>query len=207
MTRTRLLAAGGVVLLFGVLSTIVAVASPWGGPSEEVDVAPQNARDNRECLTRASTADTSESRTGKDTDADGVEDILERFVCSDASDPNSLPEVAGYENTCTDGRDNDLNGETDGDDAKCSDRDSDEWPDALDNCPEIDNPDQLHNDEDGLGAECDPDDDGDGVPDEGDELCPDTPVNEDVDDAGCADSEVDGDSDGVCDGSAQSTGP
>jgi hypothetical protein len=202
--RLQLLAAGGVLLAFVIVSTVVAVASPWDGSGEEVGVESQDANDDSQCLSASLAAQltdesTDEAALERDSDADGIKDIAERFACSDSSDPDSLPEILGHEDTCTDGRDNDVNGDTDGEDAKCSDRDGDEWPDILDNCPDIENSDQLDNDEDSLGAECDRDDDGDGVPDANDELCPDTPLNEEVDDAGCADSEVDSDGDAVCD--------
>jgi hypothetical protein len=210
--RPQLLAACGALLVFGVVSAVVAVASPWNGSGEEVGVESHDANDESQCLTASLAAQLTDESTDQaalelDSDADGVKDIAERFACSDPSDPDSLPEVLGHEDTCSDGRDNDLNGDTDGEDAKCSDRDGDEWPDRLDNCPETDNSDQLDNDEDGLGAECDTDDDGDSVADDIDEACPDTPRGEEVDESGCADSEVDSDGDGVCDATAESEGP
>lgn len=40
---------------------------------------------------------------------------------------------------------------------------SDGVPDPMDNCPKVANPNQLDNDRDGKGDECDPDLDGDGI--------------------------------------------
>lgn len=48
------------------------------------------------------------------------------------------------------------------------DDDGDGVPDASDNCATVFNPDQVDTDEDGLGDACDPDLDGDGVPNEED---------------------------------------
>ena len=44
-------------------------------------------------------------------------------------------------------------------------------PDQVDNCPGMENADQLDTDNDGLGDDCDDDADGDGVPNN-DDNCP-----------------------------------
>ncbi len=51
------------------------------------------------------------------------------------------------------------------------DSDKDGVPDNVDNCPDVDNAEQLDTDDDGLGDECDDDIDGDGV-DNKDDNCP-----------------------------------
>ena len=46
------------------------------------------------------------------------------------------------------------------------DTDQDGVPDEIDNCPDVANPSQLDNDKDGIGNECDPDSNGDGINDD-----------------------------------------
>ncbi len=68
------------------------------------------------------------------------------------------------------------------------DSDLDSIPDAVDNCPNTYNPDQLDLDEDGIGDVCDIDRDGDGI-DNSIDNCPDyfNPEQEDVDKDGIGD--------------------
>ncbi len=54
-----------------------------------------------------------------DDDGDGYTDFWERFLGSDPRDPNSTPEHKLIRSTCTDGKDNDKDGLTDGADPGC----------------------------------------------------------------------------------------
>ena len=49
---------------------------------------------------------------------------------------------------------------------KPRDTDQDSVPDEIDNCPDVANPSQLDDDMDGIGNECDPDSNGDGIKDD-----------------------------------------
>jgi hypothetical protein len=71
------------------------------------------------------------------------------------------------------------------------DTDGDGWPDPVDNCPSVPNPDRADADRDGLGDVCDDDDDNDTVTD-GNDNCP-FDANPDQ-----ADSDADGSGD-ACD--------
>lgn len=80
------------------------------------------------------------------------------------------------------------------DDGVPVDTDMDGIPDSVDNCPNIANPDQADEDDNGVGDVCEPtegDDDGDGVPNDTDE-CPDTDPGVLVDDKGCESIQVPG---------------
>ena len=81
------------------------------------------------------------------------------------------------------------------------DSDGDGWEDSVDNCPLVENPDQLDGDGDGQGDACDQDDDGDGVLDSNDN-CPQlsNPDQTDSDSDGSGDvCDLDDDDDGVVD--------
>lgn len=81
------------------------------------------------------------------------------------------------------------------------DSDNDGIPDEYDNCPTVQNEDQVDTDGDGKGDACDSDSDGDGVPDESDN-CPKTenPEQADADGDGQGDAcSADSDGDGVAD--------
>jgi hypothetical protein len=67
------------------------------------------------------------------------------------------------------------------------DDDRDGVLDARDNCPGLANPDQLNMDRDQFGDACDPDADGDGVPNEADK-CPTSRRGPDANRDGCADT-------------------
>ncbi len=80
------------------------------------------------------------------------------------------------------------------------DRDGDGVGDGCDNCPDLANVNQADADGDGVGNACapPPDSDDDGITDDSDD-CPETAAGADVDEFGCADSQLDSDADGVTD--------
>ena len=59
-----------------------------------------------------------------DSDGDGVVDAVERFLFSDSADASSTPEARLFSDSCSDGVDNDGDGDVDGDDAGCRNSDS-----------------------------------------------------------------------------------
>jgi PKD repeat protein len=84
--------------------------------------------------------------------------------------------------------------------ATLTDTDSDGVADMADNCPLVDNADQLDTDGDGAGDACDTDDDDDGLTDDEEALYGSDPLNPDTDGDGFTDyEEVAGGSNPVCD--------
>lgn len=102
-----------------------------------------------------------------DTDDDGVSDGADTFPSDPAETQDSDSDGIGDNAD----NDDDNDGLTDdeesviGSDAKSEDTDGDTIRDSLDNCPIHSNVAQQDNDEDGLGDECDLDDDNDGLVD------------------------------------------
>ena len=85
------------------------------------------------------------------------------FGSVDAGATPISPATKGVGTVCTDGIDNDGDGNTDGADAGCVPSGSDTDSDGLnpDNCPSKWNPDQVNTDADSTGDACDTDIDGD----------------------------------------------
>jgi len=136
---------------------------------------------------------------GEDDDCNGVaDDDLIQEECLVENDWGACPGkvlCVGGDPICQgkepsaeicDGLDNDCDGDVDEAFSDCdldgiadcieADDDADGWPDELDNCPCVQNPNQLDSDNDTMGDGCDTDDDNDGVADNQD--C--QPLNTDV---------------------------
>ena len=115
-----------------------------------------------------------------DSDGDGVADSCD--VCPSVSDSTQADDDSdGVGDACDNCPDtsNVTQADTDSDGigdacdicpgyADSVDTDEDGLPDGCDNCDSISNLDQADNDSDGIGDVCDPDDDNDGVLDDGD---------------------------------------
>ncbi|MBU0507107.1 MAG: thrombospondin type 3 repeat-containing protein [bacterium] len=122
-----------------------------------------------------------------DDDGDGTDDSLEADCDADGipddydtDNASCLPVVEEDPDSDSDGIDDDddncpdeanadqADSDADGIGDACDDSDSDGIMDDTDNCIGIANADQTDTDSDGAGNACDTDDDGDGVPDDGD---------------------------------------
>ncbi|MFH1770007.1 MAG: thrombospondin type 3 repeat-containing protein [archaeon] len=130
--------------------------------------------------------------------------------CSGTCQATQPDERAEWNNACTSG--SNSCGETADGVTSCDgvclattpanpDADADGIFDCNDNCVNTANPDQADSDSDGTGDACDTDDDDDGT-DDFDDLCPDTPAGEAVNEDGCSCSQLDGypefDDENVC---------
>jgi hypothetical protein len=139
-----------------------------------------------------------------DNDNDGFSDFTERELGSDPLNPASTPEHATFPQSCSNGIDDDLDGQTDSADEGCQrDLDNDGIADLEDNCPFDFNHDQADTDNDGQGDVCDFDDDNDGYDDFSELRFGSDPLNPastpEVPFSGtCADS-IDNDLDGLVD--------
>jgi len=90
-----------------------------------------------------------------DGDGDGLPNLLEETVGSDPLAGASTPEFLGFGDSCSNGSDDDGDGDADGADSGCKDGDGDTAPDLLDNCPALQTINLLDSDGDGIGDLCD----------------------------------------------------
>lgn len=145
------------------------------------------------------------AETTSDLDDDGVADGVDN--CPSIANPEQADfDEDGLGNFCDSDDDND--GVEDSQDAfpfdatEDTDSDQDGIGDNGDNCPVVANPDQVDQDQDGLGNACDGDDDNDGVDDELDAFPLDSTETIDTDNDGIGNNaDLDDDGDGVNDNS------
>ena len=91
-----------------------------------------------------------------DDDNDSFNDLIEEATGSSDIRADRVPEYIGRDASCTDGLDNDGDGQIDGSDIGCMDADHDGLSDNDDNCPNIANSGWSDRDKDGIGDACDP---------------------------------------------------
>jgi len=156
------------------------------GVVDELDNCPANANPNQldtDSDTQGDVCDTDDDNDGlsdteetsngtnpllADSDGDGVDDANDAF-------PNDATET-----TDTDGDGTGDNADTDGD--------NDGVDDTADNCPAVENEDQLNTDGDAQGNVCDADDDNDGVNDDFDDFPTNAEESKDLDEDGIGDN-------------------
>ncbi len=90
-----------------------------------------------------------------DADGDGAENSFELALGANPGVSTSTPEFLGEANSCSNGIDDDGDGQTDAVDTGCKDPDGDSNPTLTDNCPTVSNRGWTDNDGDGIGNWCD----------------------------------------------------
>ncbi len=98
-------------------------ADPGCAPDGDFDLVPDDS-DNCPAVYNPDQADSDGDGIGDaciDSDGDGFMDADELALGSDPADPSSTPEFIGLLEACSDGVDNDGDGQTDAEDAGCSD--------------------------------------------------------------------------------------
>ncbi len=134
--------------------------TPNASDADDDGDAVPDASDNCALVANADQIDADADNLGDlcdpDADGDGLANALEMALGSDPLDASNTPEFVGYNNSCSDGLDNDGDAQTDGADNSCTDADGDTAPDSVDNCPGVSSENLLDNDHDGRGNACDP---------------------------------------------------